>query len=197
MNKEFKKPDLNAPRCRQETHSLVTTEFIKEFRLKHPQYKDLSTREFTQILKVFHKKLWNHALHNRDGIELPESLGYIFIGTCFPPKKFALDIVNSIKNNFSTRHNNFESDSYLAKIFYTNFASKYKFLNRKMWTFKATRDFKRSVSKVYPENWKMYVQVEKERNISRYLNQVSKNNYFSKLKKNYSVSDSYNEFDLN
>jgi hypothetical protein len=197
MLKEFRKPDLNAPRCRQESHNLITTEFIKEFRLKHPQYKDLTGGDIAKIIKVFHNKLWDHVLHNRDGVELPENIGYVFIGTCAPPKKFVYDISKSLKNNFRTRHNNFESDSYLAKIFYTNFATKYKFKNRKMWTFEASRNFKRAVSKIYPTNWKMYVQVEKEKNISRYLKKTGKDNYFKRMEKNYIVSDSYNEFDLN
>jgi hypothetical protein len=66
-----------------------------------------------------------------------------------------------------------------------------------MWQFIAIRDFKRSVAPVYRENWKIYVEVESGRNISRYMKAVRKSNYFKKLGENYAPADSYNEFDLN
>ena len=186
MIKEFKKPDLNAPRCRKGAPRIVTNNFLSEFIEKYPQYKDLSLEQISLILNTFHGKLWNHALHNRDGIELPESLGYVFLGTCASAKKYNIDIANSIKHNTKVRHQNFESDNYLAKIFYTNFASKYKFKNRELWTFKATRDFKRAV----PE-------VESGRNIMKYMKAARKNDYFRQIKVSYKVDSSYNEFDLN
>jgi hypothetical protein len=197
MIKEFKKPDLTAPRCRPGAHKIVNASFLKEFKEKHPQYKDLTNHEINLILSTFHGKLWDHTLLNRDGIELLEGLGYIFIGTCFSAKKFNIDVANSIKNKFKTRHNNFESDNYLAKIFYTNFSTKYRFKNREMWTFKATRDFKRSVAKVYPVNWKLYVQVESGKNIANYMKRARKNDYFRKIGETFIADSSYNEFDLN
>lgn len=209
MNKEFKKPDLNAPRCRASVHNIVkkiqnqfkeveySHKFLVEFKEKYPEHAKANLNNVMDILTTFHGKLWDHAVHNRDGIELPEGLGYIFIGTCFPAKKFNIDMGNSIKNNFKTRHKNSESDSYLAKIFYTNFAKKYNFKNRELWTFKATREFKRTVAKVYPTNWKTYVQVESGRNISKYIKKARKNAYFRKLGDTFTVSSHYNEFDMN
>lgn len=209
MIKEFKKPDLSSPRCRGGVYHIIkksnnqylkgkhTPQFLKEFKEKYPQYKDVSMENVLNILETFHGKLWEYALHNRDGIELPEGLGYIFIGTCASAKKYNVDFGNSIKEGFTLRHRNFESDNYLAKIFYTNFSSKYKFKNREMWYFKATRNFKRSVPKVYKENWKTYVQVESGRNISKYLKNAKKVSFFKNKRKNYIVDDSYNEFDLN
>ena len=209
MIKEFKKPDLNAPRCKAGVHHLIkkignqfskgeyTHSFLKEFKEKYPQYKDMSMNDALSILTIFHDKLWNHALHNRDGVELPEGLGYIFIGTCASGKKYNVDFGNSIKHGVTVRHRNFESDNYLGKIFYTNFASKYKFKNREMWCFTATRDFKRSVPEVYRENWNVYVKVESGRSISRYVKNARKNDYFRVLKEVYEVDASYNEFDLN
>jgi len=209
MTKEFKKPDLNAPRCRAGVHKIVKKiynrfateehahDFLLEFKKKYPEHAGASMDDVMNILTTFHGKLWDHAVHNRDGVELPEGLGYIFIGTCFPAKKFNIDIANSIKNNFKTRHKNSESDNYLAKIFYTNFAKKYNFKNRELWSFKATREFKRTVAQVYPLNWKTYVQVENGKNISKYIKKARKNEYFKKLGANFTVSEAYNEFDLN
>lgn len=197
MIRDFKKPDVKAPRCRPKAQKLVNKEFIKELAKKHPECKGMSTKQINDILALFHGKLWNHAVNNRDGVELPEGLGYIFVGTCSSAKKYNTDFGNSIRNDLRYRHKNYESDSYLAKIFYTNFASKYKFKNRELWMFKATRLFKRKVAKEYPEKWKMYIQVESGRMISKYLKSMGKNNFFKKRSENYELDESYNEFDLN
>lgn len=197
MIKEFKKPDLKAPRCRQQIHTVLNNKFIEEFTTKHPKYKDLKMSDIRKILNTFHGKLWDHALHNRDGVELPDSLGFVFIGTCFSPKKYNTDFGGSIKNEVTIRHRNFESDNFLAKIFYTNYANKYKFKNRELWVFDAIRDFKRTVSKTYPENWKMYIQVENGIHITNYLKKTRKNNWIKNQKDTFVIDDLYNEFDLN
>jgi hypothetical protein len=208
MNKEFKKPDLSSPRCKAGSYQIIkkinnqfskgeTHSFLKEFIEKYPEYENISMDDALNILTTFHGKLWDHALNSRDGVELPEGLGYIFLGTCASAKKYNTDFGASIKMGVTVRHRNFESDNCLGKIFYTNFASKYKFKNREMWFFTATRDFKRSVSKVYPQNWKLYVQVESGKNISKYLKTARKNDYYRILEKTFTVDESYNEFDLN
>jgi hypothetical protein len=197
MIKEFKKPDLNAPRCREKVHTVLNKKFIEEFVEKHPQYKNLDINDVRKILNSFHTKLWEHAINNRDGVELPESLGFLFIGTCFSPKKYNTDFGSSIKNDTRIRHRNFESDNFLAKIFYTNYAAKYKFKNRDLWSFSAVREFKRGVAKVYPEKWKIFVQVENGKHITKYLKNALKNDWFKNISENYVVDSLYNEFDLN
>jgi hypothetical protein len=197
MIKEFRKPDLKAPRCRQQIHTVLNNKFIEEFTTKHPKYKDLKMSDIRKILNTFHGKLWDHALHNRDGVELPDSLGFVFIGTCFSPKKYNTDFGGSIKNEVTLRHRNFESDNFLAKIFYTNYANKYKFKNRELWNFSAIRDFKRGVAKVYPEKWKMYLQVESGKHITKYLKNARKNEWFKNTSENFVVDPLYNEFDIN
>ena len=49
MIKDFKKPDLNAPRCRENAHIIIGKEFLKEFVEKYPQYKDLSDKDVKKI----------------------------------------------------------------------------------------------------------------------------------------------------
>ena len=199
MIKDFKKPDLKAPRRREGSHNILQhNEFYKDFKLKYPEFELVPDKELKKIIKIFNESLWNHALHNRDGVELPEHLGYIFIGTCSSPKVYNTDFGKSIKNNdIRYRLKNFESDNYLAKIFYTNFSTKYKFKNRMLWKFTAVRDFKRSVSKVYPDNWKKYVQVENGKNISKYLNSYYKEQWIEKQINDFVIDPLYNEFDLN
>ena len=195
--KEFKKPDLNAPRCRGKVHTVLNKKFLNEFIEKNPEYKAFNMSDAGLILKTFHDKLWNHATNSRDGVELPENLGFLFIGTCLSPKKYNTDFGNSIKKDVRLRHRNFESDNFLAKIFYTNYANKYKFKNRDLWVFDAIRDFKRGVSKAYPDNWKMYIQVENGIHITNYIKKSRKNSWMKDQQDNFVIDALYNEFDLN
>jgi hypothetical protein len=195
MLKKFRKPDVKAPRCRPGASRLVNKTFLDELASCHPETKDLGIADVNKILQTMHGKMWDHAANYRDGIELFEQLGFVFVGTCNSPKKYNVDYGNSIKNGSTLRHRNFESDNYLAKIFYTNFASKYKFKNRDMWMFEPTRAFQRTVSKIYPEKWKIFVQVENNRNISRYIEKAMKSSFIKK-RSMLPVDDNYDEFNL-
>ncbi len=127
----IKKPDLNAPRYRPTRHNIINPEFLKRFRLTYPQYQDISDSKLREIINVFNTQIWETTVNTRDGAEFPEGLGYIFIGSCKSPKKFNTDQVTSVKLGKWVRHRNFESDNFLAKIFYTkSAAAKFFFLSR-------------------------------------------------------------------
>ena len=64
-------------------------------------------------------------------------------------------------------HRNWESDRFLAKIFYTNYEAKYRFKFSGLWAFAAGRNFKREVGRVYPTCWKRYIQVDHTLKVSR------------------------------
>jgi hypothetical protein len=101
-------------------------------------------------------------------VELPEQLGYLFIGTC-PRKtqKENIDFAKSMELGVKVTNKNWESDNYLAKIFYTNYETKYSFRNHEMWGFTAVRDFKRTVAKTYPKEWKKYLIIDNLFRISK------------------------------
>ncbi len=65
------------------------------------------------------------------------------------------------------QNQNWESDHFLAKIFYTNYETKYRFKNHELWGFKGVRDFTRAVGQTYPKEWKKYVQVDNTIKVSR------------------------------
>lgn len=192
---KIKQPDLNAPRFRPIRTSILNKEFFKRFKKKYPQYKDKNDTELKKIIDEFNRLIWNQTIKNRDGVELPENLGYLFIGTCSPVvKKKNIDFSRSIKYNTRLKFRNFESDNYVAKIFYTNYASKYKFKNRQIWQFKGDRNFTRSVSKAYPENWKMYIQVENFQKINKFYKKSKARDYHAKKLEIDIIN--YNEFDM-
>ena len=192
--KDYKKPDVKAPRFRYDRLSVLTDSALKEFKEKHPEYKNVSNNVLKKIIKNFNTNIWKHVIEYRDGVELPESLGYVFIGTCMPPTGKNINPPLSLKYGKKLKNTNLNSDGYLAKIFYSSYASKYKFEFRKLWRFKGCRNFTRATSKAYKENWKMYVMVDKNFKASMM--------YIRSIKKDYAVKlankklSSYNEFDL-
>lgn len=192
--KEFKSPDLTAPRYRPEVHTIMNKEFFESFKKKHPKYKALDNVELRKIVKYFNNTLYQTVIDTRDGVQLPEQIGWLFIGTCQSPKKQNIDFVKSKKYGVAVTNKNWETDGKLAKIFFTSYALKHKMKNREFWGFVACREFKRAVAKAYPENWNMYLVVEPTRKIK--LN--STRNYLASSAKKQETEGlkHYNEFDL-
>ena len=119
MISNFKQPDLNAPRYREKVYSFLNKETFNEFKEKYPAYSNIDNEKLRSIIKIFNTRIWNAAIDNRDGIELPKSLGYLFIGTCKPPKSVNMDYALSKKYGKALQNENWETDGHLGKIFYT------------------------------------------------------------------------------
>lgn len=192
--RNFRKPDLNAPRYRAKYLDVLNAEFYDEFRKEHPKYNNLSDKEIKDIIRQVNGKIWEMVIEDRNGVELPEQLGYIFIGSCPAPKKDNPNYYMSKELKKVIQHRNWESDQYLAKIFYTNFGAKYRFKFSNLWGFSPVRQFSRTVSKEYPENYTKYLVVDNYRNI---------NTIFRKQRFRMDMEDierelekTYNEFDL-
>ena len=145
------------------------------------------------IITAFNGKIWKTVVELRDGVELPEQLGYIFIGSC-PRKKSNVDFKKSEHYGTVLQNQNWESDQFVAKIFYTNYETKYRFKNHDLWGFTGLRDFKRSVAKNYPKEWKKYVQVDNLVKISR-LFRMEKFKQF-KTDETTELLKNYDEFNL-
>ena len=157
MISNFKKPDLNKPRYREKVLSLLNVDTLEKFKEKYPMYSSVSNDKLKKVIKSFNGKVWEGVINNRNGIELPESLGYLFIGSCPPSKKVNMNYALSKQYGKVIQNKNWDTDGYIGKIFYTNYSTKYRFKNRELWHFVACRDFKRSVAKQYPINWTKYV----------------------------------------
>jgi hypothetical protein len=192
--REFKKPDLTAPRFRPVVYNVLSKEFFDNFKKKYPKYKDLENKDLKNIIKVFNNQMYNTVIDVRDGIQLPEQIGWLFIGTCQSPKKENIDFAKSNKYGVAVSNKNWETDGKLAKIFFTSHALKHKMKNREFWSFVACRDFKRSVAKTYPENWNMYVVVDP----TEKLKLTYKKHVFNHILKEKQKKDleHYNEFNL-
>jgi hypothetical protein len=187
-------PDLKAPRFRPQVHNILNKKFFDSFRKKYPKYKEMKDSELRKIIKYFNNQVYQTAIDNRDGIQLPESIGWIFIGTCQQSKKENIDYSKSNKYGMTVTNKNWETDGKLAKIFYTNFALKHKMKNREYWGFVACREFKRAVSKSYPENWPTYIVVDPTQKIKLNYQKAHYKDLFKKREQE-ALKD-YNEFDL-
>jgi hypothetical protein len=192
--KQYKKPDLNAPRFRPKKLNLTNIEFYDRFINENPKYSGVDLDQFKNIIKTFNGMIWNTVINERDGVQLPEQLGYLFIGTCPKKKGENTDYNKSQYYGVKIQNQNWESDQYTAKIFYTNFETKYRFKNHDLWGFKGVRDFTRAVAKTYPKEWKKYVQVDNLLKISR-LFRIEKEKHTQKDQTNELLKN-YDEFNL-
>lgn len=189
MGKPYKKPDLNAPRYRPTKLNLTNSDFYNKFIQDNPKHSHLTIDQFKDVIKTFNGMIWEAVINERDGIQLPEQLGYIFIGSCPKKKGDNTNYKKSEHYGVKVQNQNWESDQYTAKIFYTNFETKYRFKNHELWGFKGLRDFTRAVAKTYPTEWKKYVQVDNKLKISRLFRmekfKQSKADETAELLKNY------------
>jgi hypothetical protein len=191
--KPYKKPDLTAPRYRPKKLNLTNSDFYERFIQENPKYSSLTCKKFKEIINLFNGEIWKNVIDYRDGVELPEQLGYLFIGSC-PRIKSNVDYKKSEQYGVIIQNQNWESDQYTAKIFYTNFETKYKFKNHELWGFKGVRDFTRTVGQTYPKEWKKYLLVDNHLKISR----LFRSHKFKDFKKNETnmLLENYDEFNF-
>jgi len=187
-------PDVKGKRFRPDVHHILGKKFYRAFKQKFPKYKDVDNKDLRKICITFHELFYETVIDNRDGVQLPEGLGNIFIGTCQSSKKRNINFGKSAKYGVIVTNSNWDTDNKLAKIFYTNYATKYNFLNRECWAFTACRSFKRRVAKTYSTNWPIYIQVEPIKKIRKMFTKAKQKDYFKDVEAD--KLKTYNEFDI-
>lgn len=190
----YGKVDLNAPRYREKRMSVYNPEFYQRLLKEHPELKGLSYGEVKAIINKFSELIYKTASETREGVELPEQMGYILLGTCQKKKSPNPDRLKSKEYGVEVTNQNWESDQYLLKIFYTNYESKYNFKFHHLWGFQPCRLFKRYASSCYREEWKKYLVVENYLRISRVFRKSKMIDYSNKRTQE-SLKD-YDEFDM-
>lgn len=193
MAKAYKKPDLNAPRYRPKKLNFTNTDFYERFVKDNPRFNSISMEKFKKVISDFNGKIWDTVIKERDGVELPEQLGFIFIGTC-PRKKSNVDFGKSIQHGVVLQHQNWDSDNYMAKIFYTNYETKYRFKHNDLWGFTGLRNFRRQLAQTYPVEWKKYVMVDNLVRVSRIFRKQKFKQYKEDLTQQ--LLEEYDEFNL-
>ena len=192
--KEIRKPNLNGPRFRERRISVLTIKTLNKFKSRYPEHKSLDLATFKDIVMTFNKLIVKSIIANRNGAELPDGLGYIFMGTCPSPKKKNIDYGKSLNYGIETVHKNWDSDNKLLKIFYTNNSTKYPFKNKNIWSFKANKEFRQKASLEYKENWGRYIEVPPHKKISSMFNKHRRKEYMENLKP--IIPEGYDEFKI-
>ncbi len=194
--RQFKKPDLNAPRFRPKVYNVLDSKLFKEFKDKYPKYKDIDYKTFKSIIIACNEVYREKVIEYRDGVELPESLGFMFIGSCNVKSEARpnVDFAKSRQYGVVVTHKNWQTDGYLGKIFYTNYSVKYKVLDRQIWKFTPCRLFSRTVKDEYPKDWNKYVKVDNNMRISKMY--ITRKMQHMEGEKNQDALSDYNEFDI-
>lgn len=194
--KHFPAPDLRAPRYRRIPSKIYEKgKLFRKFIKKYPEYKNkITEREFMIILKEHGMLLSELVRDTRDGVELPQRLGHVFIGTCHPPYRKNVAYKVSAEYARLLENRNFESDSYVAKIFYSNYGTRFNFRNGELWEFKGHRKFTRMIAHHYPKNWNKYIFIDRTRKLSMiYRTQTMA---ITHLKTDEEILKYYNEFEI-
>ena len=192
--KEIKKPNVKGPRFREGFKTLLSLQTLDAFKQKYPEYADLSLAEFKKIVMTFNKCLCQEIIDNRNGIELPEGLGFIFMGTCQKAKRKNIDFPKARVYGIEVINKNWDSDGKLLKIFYTNYNSKYPFLHRTVWSFKAVKQFRKQASEAYRQFWPKYIEVAPNELIAKIFERETRKRIVTTMKP--VIPDEYDEFKM-
>lgn len=184
------------PRFRQTSLGLLNSGVYSEFLKKYPEYSQNSQDLFEKIINTYNGMIQDVIINERDGVELPEGLGYIFVGSCKPTIKENVDISKSKQVGKKVMNRNLGTDGYVCKIFYTNYESRFKFAHRSLWKFKGARQLTRNLSKVYREDWPKYVIVEEYMKISTLVRKYQQDERRKRITANRPITNEYKEFDI-
>jgi nucleoid DNA-binding protein len=192
----FRIPDLSQPRYRVAAREIDGSDFYKSLCEKVPKAKALGHSNIKALIKEFNESITQYIMDNREGVELFESLGFIFIASCKTKNGNNIDFAKSKKYGVKVTHKNYETDGKLGKIFYTSYNAKYKMKDNNIWVFKPSRKFKRTVAKIYPEQCGMYMELTRNEKVSAMIEMMVKKFDKGKAFAIKKIED-YNEFDLN
>jgi len=170
--KDYKKPDLNAPRYFEEKLSVTERGFYPEMVAQYPNLAKYSPKEIVKMLKGFNReKVAIPVMSTREGVKLPNALGTIFLG--FFKNKYHLDLTTdataSEELGKKVHHSNYSSDGFIPYIYYSKYYGSYRnpFLNSEYWSFEPCRNITRSMKQYIDKDWKKYVIIDSKSTIKR------------------------------
>jgi len=193
MEEIVKKRFDTAPRYRAAREDILTQDFYTDLIDKFPSLKKYSKDKVKNIIQMFGDKVQECIINNREGVDLPEQLGTIFIGKY--KRDYSLpDYNSSQKIGKLVNHVNTMTDNYGCKIFYTSLSQKYVVKNIEMMTFRPLQEFGKTVGRTFNDNWMRYVDVDTAIPIQKQM----KMNFAIKMQdiNREKILKNYNEFEL-
>lgn len=170
--KQFKAPDLHAPRARKKPPDLLSdpqkdpTGFFAKMKQMHPHMQQYTNKQIAGWIEEHNKLLAQEIIDNRMGIKLPFGLGRIITGICKLTDKTArqnIDYKTSKSIGVQVPYNNAHSFGYIAKVYHTAYLYRCKFKNHRLWHFKPCRKLSRAVSAVVNNgDFKKYIYFTKD-----------------------------------
>jgi hypothetical protein len=201
MGKESKRApkrvaDKNAPRFVRTRTDLISNEFVEEFLKEYPQYSEVKNfkniSDTKRLAKRCNASLWQHTVDNRDGIDLPERLGVLFVGgktSVYTP----VDYGNTSKYQTEVLMHNYESNGIIGRIFYSRHSRNHGMTVKTIWTFKPCREYTQGVKTSFKEgNSRRYRRVENKKQL---LYLFEERQRARNKKEGYGMLENYNEFE--
>lgn len=167
MLRDFKAPNVKGPRYRPPSLNLLKKDFYELTRKSNVLLKGLTNQQIKAIIQTANGIMQQAVLERRDGVELPEQLGYLFLGAVPATKDRNVDYKRSIELKKLVHHQNWETDNLSCKLFYTNYAARYRFKFHELWQFTPVRQFKKAASKAFLADYTKYVKTDNLLKVSR------------------------------
>jgi hypothetical protein len=153
-------PNRKASRKGKIATRIMDTGQIKRFRAMHPEYLDITLKEFTSIVRAFNTAVIEEVIKNRDGVILPENIGKLSIITFSRSKRKIIDFGKSNETGVLHYHRNWNTDNRLCKIVYNSRVNNLANKNSILFGFIPCREFKKRVSETINKNWQKYLYLD-------------------------------------
>ena len=183
----------NLPRARVEYTGALNKKFCHLIRKNNHSMKDYSNPMIRDIARSYNEKVKDYIMENRDGVELAQSLGRLFIVSYKSKAKYK-DQKSSKEEGREVYFKNPETEGMNCKIMHTVYRQKYVFLNSRLYGFKAMQQFSRKVSGFYRDNYKKYIFLNDIRKFQELDNKLRYKEMFEQER--IDKLKTYNEFEL-
>ena len=133
---------------------LLTYRFFVQF----PHWKQFDTgkiKDFSTIIKEFHKDLIKAVVTTRQGVELPLRMGKLMVISYRSNRSYPN--FRMYRTGVITNYSNNHTDGLKCKLMYTNYERRYRVKDKYLWEFVPEAGFKKEISKAFVQNYNMYV----------------------------------------
>lgn len=170
----YRVPDLHARRYRRPAAGTVNAAMFAHLRSQIPALVQVSDPALRKLLRDVNQTLWETMIQHPDGVELPSETGHLFLAACPARRADSIDYKASQALKQLVRQRNFESDGFLAKIFFSTTETRYLWKHHELWGFAACKNFRHAVGQQFPRQWQMYARIEPDKKLKNTFHQQKK-----------------------